>query len=346
MRDLVAELAQFDAAGPVARAVVLATWGSAPRPAGAALLLAADGRMAGSVSGGCVENAVIEEIAAARARGSPKRLRYEVSDETAWSVGLACGGVVEILAEPAVAPEVRSAMSEVRGRVIASSLDGSQRFMISESGEVTGPGRLPPASIELCLAALHSERSQLHSDPDFGLRTSDIFLEVFARAPELLVIGAGHVAQELVPLASRMGFQTFVFDSRAAFLTAERFPDATSLILGWPAEELPKRLGAASFVCVLSHDPKLDEPCVRLALRSPARYVGVIGSKKNQEKRRAALLKEGFTPEEIARLHGPIGLPLGGKQPNEIALSVMAEIVQARYGGETTRRRDGEVAGK
>ena len=332
MRDLVTDLARFDAAGPVARAVVLGTWGSAPRPAGAVLLAAADGRMAGSVSGGCVENAVIEEIAAARARGTPKRLRYEVSDETAWSVGLACGGTIEVLAEPAVTAEVRSAMCEVRGAVVVGTLDDERRWVVLEDGSVTGPGEFPDVERTRALEALRGERSMFIDDPHPALRTSHLFFEVFGRAPELLIVGAGHVAQELVPLAKRMGFRTFVFDSRAAFLTSERFPDADEMALGWPADEIAKRLGPASFVCVLSHDPKLDEPCVRLALRSAARYVGVIGSKKNQEKRRAALSKEGFTDAEIARLNGPIGLPLGGKQPNEIALSVMAELVQARYG--------------
>ena len=324
MRDLAAELARFDAAGPVARAVVLGTWGSAPRPAGAVLLAAADGRMAGSVSGGCVENAVIEEIAAARARGTPKRLRYEVSDETAWSVGLACGGTIEVLAEPAVAPEVRSAMADPRGSVVVTALDGSIRGRILEDGTMVG-ATFEREVIEASLQGLKAERSAIHE-------ARNLFLEVFARAPELLIVGAGHVAQELVPLAKRMGFRTIVLDSRSAFLTSERFPDADELALGWPADEIARRLGPASFVCVLSHDPKLDEPCVRLALRSPARYVGVIGSKKNQEKRRAALSKEGYTEAEIGRLRGPIGLPLGGKQPNEIALSILAEVVRERYG--------------
>jgi xanthine dehydrogenase accessory factor len=336
MRDLVAELARFDASGPVARAVVLGTWGSAPRPAGAVLLAAADGRMAGSVSGGCVENAVIEEIAAARARGTPKRLRYEVSDETAWSVGLACGGTIEVLAEPSVSKEVRSAISDVRGSVVVSALDGSVRWRIMEDGETEGASTIDPALIPVALEALRAERSAIIEAPSKheARGTTHLFLEVFARAPELLIVGAGHVAQELVPLAKRMGFHTVVLDSRAAFLTAERFPDADEMALGWPADEIVKRLGPASYVCVLSHDPKLDEPCVRLALRSPARYVGVIGSKKNQEKRQAALVKEGFSEPEIARLRGPIGLPLGGKQPNEIALSVMAELVRARYEGK------------
>lgn len=333
MRELAEALARFEAAGPVARAVVLATWGSAPRPPGASLLLAADGRVEGSVSGGCVENAVIAELEAARARGTPKRLRYEVSDETAWSVGLACGGTIEVLAEPSVPDLVRSAISDARGSVVVSALDGSVRWRVLEGGMIACAG-MPDEVREAAISALAGERSALIDPPPThdARRTTHLFLEVFARAPELCIIGAGHVAQELVPLAKRLGFTTKVFDPRATFLTRERFPDADQLIQGWPAEELPKHLGPGSFVCVLSHDPKFDEPCVRLALRSAARYVGVIGSKKNQEKRRAALATEGFTPEEIARLHGPIGLALGGKQPNEIALAIVAEMVKVRYG--------------
>ena len=325
MRDLVEALDRFDAAGPVARAVVLATWGSAPRPPGASLLLAADGRVEGSVSGGCVENAVIAELEAARKSGTPKKLHYEVSDETAWSVGLACGGTIEVLVEPAVALELRGAIKDVRGSVIVTALDGSARWRVLEGSTMACAG-MPEDVKEIALEALGSERSVVASTP-----LGELFLESISRAPELLIVGAGHVAQELVPLAKRMGFRTKVFDPRATFLTRERFPDADEMIEGWPAEELVKHLGPGSFVCVLSHDPKFDEPCVRLALRSPARYIGVIGSKKNQEKRRAALKQEGFSDAEIARLHGPIGLPIGGKQPNEIALSVVAEMVKVRY---------------
>ena len=323
MRDLVEALARFDAAGPVARAVVLATWGSAPRPPGAVLLLAADGRVEGSVSGGCIENAVVAELEAARARGTPKRLRYEVSDETAWSVGLACGGTIEVLVEPTVALELRGAIRDVRGSVLVTKLDGSGRCRVLENDSMACAGT-PEEVRKAALEVLRTERSVVMGDPE-------LFFEAIPRSPELLIIGAGHVAQELVPLARRMGFRTTVFDARATFLTRERFPDADQMVQGWPAEELPKHLGPGSYVCVLSHDPKFDEPCVRLALRSAARYVGVIGSRKNQEQRRAALAAEGFSEDEIARLSGPIGLPLGGKQPNEIALSVMAELVQARY---------------
>jgi xanthine dehydrogenase accessory factor len=323
MRELRADLERFDGAGPVSRAVVLATWGSSPRPAGAVLLRAADGRMAGSVSGGCVENAVLEEMAIAAKTGRSKRLRYEVSDETAWNVGLACGGTIEVLVEPEVALELRGAIADVRGSVLVTSLDGSGRCRVLENDAMACAGT-PEEVRKATLEILRTGRSVVMGDPER-------FFEAIPRAPELLIVGAGHVAQELVPLARRMGFRTLVLDAREAFLTAERFPEADELVPGWPAETLPPRLGPASYVAVLSHDPKFDEPCVRQALRSAARYVGVIGSKKNQEKRRAALLAEGFSEEEIGRLHGPIGLPLGGNQPNEVALSIAAEIVKARH---------------
>jgi xanthine dehydrogenase accessory factor len=333
MHELADALARLDRDGPVGRAVVLATWGSAPRVPGSMLLAGAKGGIAGSVSGGCVENAVLEEIAAARVRGTSKRIRYEVSDETAWSVGLACGGVVEVLVEGDVASEVRGAMSEVRGLVVVTTLNDGRRWTVLESGEVAGVDQLPDSVAMLARRALDAGRSELHETSDLGPRTSDLFFEVFPRPAELCIVGAGHVAQELVPLAKRLGFRTLLFDARAAFLTRDRFPEGDELISGWPAEELAKRIGASSYVCVLSHDPKLDEPCVRLALRSSARYVGVIGSKKNQEKRRAALADEGFTEGEIARLHGPIGLPLGGRLPSEIALSILAELVTRRNQG-------------
>jgi xanthine dehydrogenase accessory factor len=310
MHELADALARLDREGPVGRAVVLATWGSAPCPPGSMLLSGAQGGIAGSVSGGCVESAVLEEIAAIRGTPAVKRVRYQVTDETAWGVGLACGGALEVLVEGTVPPEVRRAMTDEEGSTVVTAIDGSRRALTRDtaSGAVAG------------LITLDGAES---------------FVEPFPRPAELCVIGAGHVAQQLVPLAKRLGFRTLVFDARAAFLTRDRFPDADELIQGWPAEELPKRIGSASYVCVLSHDPKLDEPCVRLALRSPAKYVGVIGSKKNQEKRLAALTTEGFSADEIARLHGPIGLPIGGNRPDEIALSILAELVSVRAGRKT-----------
>ena len=166
-----------------------------------------------------------------------------------------------------------------------------------------------------------------------------VLYEVFARRPTLLVFGGVHVAMPLVKLAKVLGFRTIVADGREAFLTRERFPDADELIAGWP-EQVFAQVGidSATCICVLTHDPKFDEPALDTALRSPAAYVGVIGSKKTQALRRERLAQAGFTEEEIARVHGPIGLDLGGRDPAEIALSILAEITAVRYAGAASPR--------
>jgi xanthine dehydrogenase accessory factor len=160
-----------------------------------------------------------------------------------------------------------------------------------------------------------------------------VFLEIFPRAPRIVIFGAGQIAAEMVPLAKALGYHTIVADGRQSFLDPERFPAADELILAWP-EETFERIGldASCYVCLLSHDPKFDEPALQAALRSPARYVGAIGSKKTQAARRERLRELGLEESEVARLHGPIGLNLGGRQPAEIALSILAEMTRVRYG--------------
>jgi xanthine dehydrogenase accessory factor len=169
-----------------------------------------------------------------------------------------------------------------------------------------------------------------------------VFLEVFPRQARLVIFGGVHIAVALVPLARMLGYRTIVADGRQSFLTRERFPDADELILAWP-EQAFERIGLdrSCYVCVLSHDPKFDEPALKAALRSPARYVGAIGSKKTQAARRKWLESEGFTEEELARLHGPIGLELGGRQPAETALAILAQMTAVRYGGAAAQRAGG-----
>lgn len=354
MRDLLPEYDRLAMGGPVGRAVVTSVWGSAPRPEGACLLARTDGTMAGSVSGGCVEAAVVEEIGVAILRGTSRLTRFSVSDETAWGVGLACGGTIEVLIEPLVRPELLAA-AETGGIVVATIVAGpaplGASWQLTDEGRMQGP-TLPPDSVapgsaeaQATLRELESiilpraaEALKRQASSAFDIsgehgEPQRVFLEFFPRKSTLLVFGATHVAMSLVPLARRLGYRTVVADGRAAFLTSERFPEADELVLAWP-EEAFSRVGIdrGTYVCVLSHDPKFDETALEIALRSEAAYVGAIGSRKTQQARRERLAAGGATPEQIARLHGPIGLDLGGKEPAETALAILAEMTMARHG--------------
>lgn len=345
MRDLLADYDRLAAAGrPFGRAVVTSVWGSAPRPEGSSMLADAEGTMAGSVSGGCVEGATASEIGAAIGRGTPKLVTFGVTNERAWEVGLACGGTIKVFVEPAVRPEVLAAARGPGGEVVATVVEGPGTGLsarISEDGRMDGDLRgLPPAAVrDAALAALARE-SAATITLETGAGPASVFLEVFPRAPRLVIFGGVHIAVALVPLARTLGYRTLVADGRPAFLTRERFPDADELILAWP-EEAFRRVGldTSCFVCILSHDPKFDEPALELALRSPARYIGAIGSRKTQASRRERLREAGFDDAQIARVHGPIGLELGGRQPAETALAILAEMTAVRYGGAAARRQ-------
>lgn len=345
MRELLADYERMSATGPVGRAVVTQVWGSAPRPEGAVLLATPDGKMAGSVSGGCVENAVVEEIQAAIGRGTPKPLEYGVTHERAWEFGLSCGGTISMYVEPVVRPEIVAAAKRAEGSVVASVIGGTgaplgAALVYHEDGRRENLG-LPSGLAETAAAGAADALAKLASGsetiPSAG---GDVRLlyEVFPRRPTLLIFGGVHIAMALVKLAAPLGFRTVVADAREAFLTRERFPDADTLITGWP-EDVFRQVGidAATCVVLLTHDPKFDEPAIEAALKSPAAYIGVIGSRKTQQLRRERLAQTGFTPQEIARLHGPIGLDLGGRGPGETALSILAEITAVRYGGKIVR---------
>jgi xanthine dehydrogenase accessory factor len=343
MRDLLKEYEQLHGAGrPVGRAVVTSVWGSAPRAEGACMLATADGTLAGSVSGGCVEGAAAREIATAIASGVPKLVTYGVTDEKAWEVGLACGGTIKVFVEPAVSARVLEAARSDGGVVVATVIEVDSgelpgtSVLLGDDGQVEanrGDGWLATAVADAARIALRREASTTVQVPAPGAATATVFLEVYPRLPRLVIFGGVHIAMALVPLAKALGYRTVVADGRQSFLTRERFPDADQLLLGWPAEAFQKAaLDAATFVCVLSHDPKFDEPAVDIALRSEARYVGAIGSKKTQASRRERLRAQGFSEADLARLHGPIGLNLGGRAPAEIALAILAEMTMARYG--------------
>ena len=340
---------------PIGRAVVTQVWGSAPRQAGAVMLATPSGAILGSVSGGCVENAVAQEIADAATRGTARLVTYGIADETAWEVGLSCGGTISVLIEPAVRPTVLEAARGEGGVAVATVIkapgiigatyvlrdDGSREPIMPPMGAARDESRQAELELDSVLpqveaAALEAlargeSRTEAFATPDGGELL--VLLEVFPRQPRLVIFGGVHIAQALTLLGRTLGYRTYVADGRATWLTRERFPDADELVLGWPDEAFERiGLDAHTYVVLLSHDPKFDEPATEIALRSPVPYIGAIGSRKTQEKRRARLRDAGFTESDLARLHGPVGLDLGGRQPMETALSIIAEITSVRYG--------------
>jgi len=279
---------------------------------------------------------VVEAIAEAIAEGKPRMLDFTVTHERAWEVGLACGGSIGVFVEPEVRPELLEAASGPGGVVVASVIGGAAPL-----------GRPDPAIAsairEEAASALASLASRVATVPTPAGDVS-VFLEVYPKQPTLFIIGAVHIAESLCQLARPLGYRTVVADGRAAFLTRERFPGVDLLVQAWP-EDAFREVGIddATCICVLSHDPKFDEPALDAALRSPAAYIGAIGSRKTQEIRRERLKQAGFSVEEVARLHGPIGLDLGGRDPGEIALAILAEITAVRHGKGGGRRAKGDT---
>jgi xanthine dehydrogenase accessory factor len=350
MRELIETVDAWQAEGVAfGRAVVIRTFGSAPRPAGAVMLAAADGRLAGSVSGGCVEGAAFEQIEGARASDRARVIRYGISDEQAWDVGLACGGTIDVLVEPRVRPEIIAAARDA-GVCVAIPLPGdaptaefgpvapgpgeapSALILVGADGSLSGSLGSPVADAQLRSAALAAlDRGESATVQVDGRQ---VFLEAYPVRSRLVVVGAVEVARFLVRFARELGYETIVIDGRAAFATPARFPDVDRLIVGWPDEVADAiGLGPRDAVAVLTHDLKFDEPAIVEALQRGCRYVGAVGSRKTQGDRRERLRAAGLSDPELDRLRGPVGLDLGGRAPAETALAIMAEIVAERRGG-------------
>ena len=367
MKELLDTLTTWQGEGIAAgRAVVVRTFGSAPRPEGAVLLHASDGRIAGSVSGGCVEGAAAEQIEHAWTTGNARVIRYGISDEQAWDVGLACGGTIDVLVEPTVPASAVDAATESlgaggHGAAVVTPLpvdsppadagphepgDGAPpvaKLVVHEDGRLDGS--LGDAALDAALveAGLEALRRGLSRTVELGGRS--LFIEVFPVRPRLVIVGAVEVARTLVRLAKELGFETVVIDGRASFATRERFPDADRLIVGWPDEVADDiGLGPNDAVAVLTHDVKFDEPAIVEALRRGARYVGAVGSRKTQADRRQRLRDAGVTDEALDGLRGPVGLDLGGRQPAETALAILSEVVAERYGGTGRPMREKAAA--
>ncbi len=323
MNDVLATALRWTENGDlVAIATVVKTWGSAPRQAGSQIVVRKDGAFEGSVSGGCVEGAVIEEALAAIASGENMTLNYGVSDETAWSLGLPCGGKIEIYVEPLSAARrnalvaIHAATQTRQPVVLAISLSG-------ESDRLIDPYR---DQSELGRAALEAARRDTSAPIELGGKTW--FLAVHNPPLDLVIVGAVHIAQVLVQMARMAGYQVRVIDPRPSFANEVRFPGAI-LVRDWPDEALGAQpLGSRSAFIALAHDPKLDDPGLVAALRSNCFYVGALGSKKNQAARLQRLKQAGLSDAQLDRLHGPVGLPIGARSPAEIAISIMAEMTQ------------------
>jgi len=345
----------------VGRAVVVRTFGSAPRPEGAVLLRADDGRIAGSVSGGCVEGAAAEEIERARRDGHARVIRYGISDEQAWDVGLACGGTIDVLIEPALG-DAQVLGAGRRGVAVATILpadappadfgpyppgDGalpSEPIVVAADGSMDGS--LGNTEADAALVAASHEALLRGTSRTVEIGDRSVFVEAFPVPPRLVVVGAVEVARSLVRFARELGYETIVVDGRASFATPERFPpdQVDRLIVGWPDEAADEiGLGADDAVAVLTHDVKFDEPAIVEALRRNCRYVGAVGSRKTQGDRRERLRAAGVGEDELARLRGPVGLDLGGRASAETALAIMAEVVAERYGGSGMPMREAVV---
>jgi len=298
-------------------ATVIATRRSAPRPVGSKLLVTEEGSMQGSVSGGCVESEVYEACRDVLRGERPQLLTYGISDEQAFQVGLPCGGEIDVFVQEEDRELTERIESLGDGRaVLFTDLElGSQRLALE--GE-------DPLADEL-LRGGHSKVVELD-----GRRT---FAEVFGPAPRLLVFGAVDTAEALCAAAKRLGWRTIVADARGRFATAERIPSADELIVAWPEDVLERvQPDHATAVVVLTHDEKFDLPALAGTLETDAFYVGALGSRRNQEKRRERLLDAGVSEEALERIHGPAGLDLGAHTPAETALSILAEILAVRAG--------------
>jgi xanthine dehydrogenase accessory factor len=296
----------------------------------------ADGNLiSGSVSGGCIEGAVFEAAMEALSNGRPQLLHFGVADETAWEVGLACGGEIEVYVE-ALAPETealwREAARSGQGLAMAVVVGGPPdhiglRAHLWADGRSDNVDALPGlrAALNAALNGGGPARAQ------FG--PLDVFIDVITPPPSLICVGAAHIAIPLADMAATLGFRVTVIDPRSAFATQARFPRVDTLVNDWPARALADiTLTQTTAFVALSHDPKIDDPALEIALHSPAFYVGALGSASTQAKRIERLRAAGFNEAALARLHAPIGLELGAHAPEEIALSILAEIVAVRNG--------------
>jgi xanthine dehydrogenase accessory factor len=359
-------LVRYQAGEPVAVATVVATFSSAPRQPGAAMVVAGDGAVAGSVSGGCVEGAVYELGREVLDSGRPVLQRYGVSDEDAFAVGLTCGGIIDIYVErvdrdsfPALDELVESVRAGVPVAVatVVAHPDPAvlgRRLVLWPDRHAggTGSARIDAAVLDDARGLLASGRTATIGYGVDGERRGEgmsVFVSSFEPPPRMLVFGAIDFAAAVARLGNYLGYRVTVCDARPVFATRSRFPGAHEVVVDWPHRYLAAELAAGrvderTAVAVLTHDPKFDVPVLEVALRGKLGYVGAMGSRRTHEDRLARLRAAGLTEAELAGLCSPIGLDLGARTPEETAVSIAAEIIALRWGGGG--RRLSEVPGR
>lgn len=320
----------------IALATVVKTWGSAPRGEGSKLGITSDMAMVGSVSGGCVEGAVVEEAVAGLKDGKPRLLKFGVADDTAWEVGLTCGGSIEVYVEPldktwwqktstlAQSDEYSVTVTVLEGESIGEKVlfDGQSNVLY----QTANIGKEQLASItELAQSAKKS-----------GMTTMDetrVMVDIQASRPHLILIGGVHVSIPLQQMAQMVGFRVSIIDPRSAFASEERFPNVANILHSYPDKALPELgLDRNTYLAVLTHDPKIDDKALTTALPANLPYVGVLSSSRTHAKRVARLKELGISDELIAQIRTPIGIDIGSSTPEEIALCILAEIVAVRNG--------------
>jgi xanthine dehydrogenase accessory factor len=334
-------------------ATVVSTFSSAPREPGAAMAVSPDGEVVGSVSGGCVEGAVYELAGEVSGSGQAVLQRYGISDDTAFSVGLTCGGLIDIFVEPvsrATFPELGEIAAAVRsGQPVAAATVvagpgrvGARRLIWPEAGRPSagslGSGaRLDEAVDDDARGMLAQGLTAVRRyGPDGERRLEDlsVFVQSFTPPPQMLVFGAIDFAAAVARAGKFLGYRVTVCDARPVFATASRFPDADEVVTEWPHRYLERTVtDARTVICVLTHDPKFDVPLLEVALRRPAVYIGAMGSRRTHDDRLARLREAGMTDAELSRLRSPIGLDLGARTPEETAVAIAAELIQLRWGG-------------
>jgi xanthine dehydrogenase accessory factor len=339
VKEVLPDIARWRARGDrIALATVIATRKSAPRPVGSKLAISDRGEMAGSVSGGCVENEVYGEACEILEGAPPQLLSYGISDDEAFAVGLPCGGEIDVFVE-AASPELLERLARVIEReeraVLFTVVEGDRRgsqLLATEGGERVGEG-----SDEHFDAVLRGGRNVL-----LELESGEkVFAEVYGPPPRLLVFGAVDTAEALCRAARSLGWRTIVSDARGKFASPERLPSADEIVVAWPDETLARvQPDHQTAVVVLTHDDRFDVPALKGALETEAFYVGALGSRRNQARRRERLLDEGVEESSLERIQGPAGLDIGADTPAETALSILAEILAVRAGREGGRLKE------